>query len=170
MVPLRRHGGSARAGFTLLELLLVIVLITVLAGVISVTTRPDPHEALAVQARRVALLVRLASDEARLRRASIDWEADLRGYRFVLADGAERNSFAGDDLLRERLWEPALTRLAVVDLASGSVRTLVSAQAPALRVPTAQEWIQPRWRLEMGNELASVAVDFDANGNATVVR
>jgi general secretion pathway protein H len=165
------RGPHARLqGFTLLEMLLVLVLISIVAGVLTVSTHPDPHRALALQAQRVGLLMGLAGDEARMRQQPISWEADLHGYRFVLDSDEDRTTFPADDMLRERAWEPALTRLAVVDLASGTTRTLVNPQAPPLRVPAAREWVQPRWRLELGNDLASVAVEFDANGHAGLVR
>jgi general secretion pathway protein H len=157
-------------GFTLLEMMMVLVLMAILTTVVSISTRPDPHHALVEQAERVGLLMSLASDEARLRREPIDWEADLTGYRFVMASGDDRTTFAGDDMLRERHWDPPLTRLAVVDLASGTARTLVNPSAPPLRVPTGHEWVQPRWRLELVNELASVTVEFDANGHAGVIQ
>ena len=165
--PGRAHGDR---GFTLLELLLVLVLITVLTGLVSFSARPDPRRVLVQQAERVGLLMGVATDEARMRQEPIVWEADLHGYRFVRESGGERSTYAGDDLLRERSWDPALTRLTVIDLASGTSRTLVNAEAPPLRVPAAHEWVQPRWRLELGNEFASVAVEFDANGHAGLVQ
>jgi len=149
---------------------MVLVLIAVLAGVVTISSRPDPQQALVQQAQRVGLLMGLAADEARLRREPIDWEADLRGYRFVLESDSARATFARDDMLRERSWDPPLTRLAVIDLQSGTVRSLLSAEAAPVRVPAAQEWVQAPWRLELRNELAAVAVEFDANGHAGIVQ
>jgi len=157
-------------GFTLLELLLVLVLMAILASVITLSTRPDPQQALRVEAQRVGLLMGLAADEARLRRAPVAWEADLQAYRFVVDSGAERSSFAAGDALRERRWDPPLTRLSVTDLASGTVRTLVDPQAPPLRVAAGREWVQPRWRLELGTAVATVSVEFDASGHAGIVQ
>ena len=151
-------------------MLIVLVLITILTSLVTISTRPDPHQALALQAQRVGLLMALACDEARLRRLPIDWEADLHGYRFVVESDNERSTFAADEMLRERQWDPPLTRLAVIDLASGNARTLVNTEAPPLRVPAAREWVQAPWRLEIGNELAAVAVEFDASGHAGIVR
>lgn len=151
-------------------MLVVLVLIALLTSLVTISTRPDPHQALLREAQRVGLLMSLASDEARMRRQAIDWEADLRGYRFVVESQNDRSTFAADDMLRERQWEAPLTRLAVVDLTSGISRVLVNAEAPPLRVPTGSEWVQSPWRLEMGNELAAVAVEFDATGHAGIVQ
>jgi general secretion pathway protein H len=162
-----RARARAGSGFTLIEMMVVIVLIAIVAGAVTVSTRPDPRKELAVQAQRVGLLMGIAAEESRLRQRSIVWEADLHGYRFVEESADTRNTFGGDDMLRERAWNPPLTRLAVIDLASGTARALVNAEAPPLRVPAAREWVQPRWRLEMSNEAASVALDFDASGHAS---
>jgi len=153
-------------GFTLIELLIVIVLVAIIASVITITSRPDPQQALTREAERIGLLMGVAADEARLRRTPVDWVADLHGYRFIMGPPDEPSSFAGDDLLRERAWEQPLTRLAVTDLASGSTRMLVNADAPPLRVAAAHEWVQAPWRLELRNDQAAVAVEFDANGHA----
>ena len=168
--PRRRVRGRPGAGFTLLEMMVVLVLIALLAGALTISTRPDPRRALLVQAQRVGLLMGVAADEARMRQEPIVWEANLHGYRFVVEKGDDRSTITGDDLLRERAWDPALTRLTVVDLASGTARTLVNAEAPPLRVNAAREWVQPRWRLELGTELASVTLEFDAYGHAGPVQ
>ena len=151
-------------------MLLVLVLMAILTSLVTISTRPDPHQALRLQAQRIGLLIGLAADEARMRRQPIDWEADLHSYRFVVESQNDRSTFTADDLLRERPWDPPLTRLAVIDLTSGTTRALVSAEAPPLRVPTALEWVQSPWRLEMGNEYAAVAVQFDASGHAGIVQ
>jgi len=41
----RRRTGSGRAGFTLLELLIVVLIITILGGVVGVQLAGRPHEA-----------------------------------------------------------------------------------------------------------------------------
>lgn len=151
-------------------MLIVLVLIAILTSVVTINTRPDPHRALVFEAQRVGLLMGIAADEARMRQVPIAWEADLHGYRFVSESAGERTTFPGDDMLRERAWDPPLTHLTVVDLASGTARTLVNTEAPALRVAAAHEWVQSPWRLELGNELAAAAVEFDANGHAVPVQ
>jgi len=81
---------AAERGFTLLELLVVIVLIGVLSSVISLSATPDPRQALTDQAQRLGLLLTLASDEARIRQQPISWEGDLTGFRFVSEAGGQR--------------------------------------------------------------------------------
>jgi len=156
------RASKASAGFTLLELLVVLVLIAVLASVISIRAVPDPRQALAEQAQRLGLLLTLACDEARIRQQPISWEGDLGGYRFVSEAGGERQLLTDDDLLHERAWSHRLTRLAVVR--DGQMQTLLSPDAPALRLPIAREWVQPRWRIELADGAADVAIEFDEHG------
>jgi general secretion pathway protein H len=156
-------------GFTLLEMLLVLVIMAVLASIITINAAPDPRQALAREAQRIGQLMALASDEVRLRQQPIVWEADLRGYRFLIGSGSDQRQLDDDDLLRERRWQEPLTRLSVIDPADGSAQTLLGNDAPPLKVPVAREWVQPRWRLQLATDAASVAVDFDANGHGVVV-
>jgi len=157
---------SRRAsGFTLLEMLVVLVLAGLLLSLVSINVVPDDGQRLNREAERVGSLMALAADESRLRAETVFWEADLNGYRFVVERGGERRLITGDDLLRERRWEVPLSRLAVVP-AGGEAQVLLSADAPALRVPLAREWVQPRWRLELASGTHTTAVDFDDAGRA----
>jgi general secretion pathway protein H len=157
-------------GFTLLELLVVIVLAGILLSIVSVSVTPDPRQALAREGQRIGQLLALAADESRIRQQPIVWEADLHGFRFVTESGGERQLIAGDEILRERAWDRPLTTLAVFDLGGQRPsQVLLGPGAPPVRVQIAREWVQPRWRLEMTNDVARVAVDFDENGRGNVV-
>jgi len=160
--PCSARGRAGRAGFTLLELLVVLVLMALLTSLISINATPDPRQQLADQAQRLGLLLSMASDETRIRQQPLIWEADLRGYRFVSRAGGERVLLSGDELLHERAWQRPLTRLSITR--DGQLHTLLSQDAPALSVPIAGEWVQPRWRIELADGTADVAVDFDENG------
>ncbi len=156
-------------GFTLLELLAVIVLAGILLSIVTISVAPDERQKLAREAQRVGQLFAIASDEARLQQQPIVWEADLRGYRFVTESGGERQLITGDDLLREREWERPLARLAVFDgAATAPSQVLLGPGAPAVRIPIVREWVQPRWRLELTNEVARVSVQFDESGRSHV--
>jgi general secretion pathway protein H len=164
-------GARRGAGFTLLEMLVVIVLAGILLSLVSINITPDPRQQLQREALRVGQLMGLAADEARIRQQPIAWEADLSGYRFITEVGGERQLLTSDDLLRERLWEKPMTRVAVLDGGGPQpAQVLLGPGAPPVRVAIAREWIQPRWRLELVNEDGAVQVDFDEAGRASLAR
>jgi general secretion pathway protein H len=166
---MRPAERAAQSGFTLLELLVVMVLAGILLTIVSVSVTPDPRQQLAREGRRVGQLLALAADEARIRQQPITWEADVNGYRFVSESGGERQLLTGDDLLRERNWDRTLKRLALVDVqGQRPTQIVLGPGAPPLRIPVAREWIQPRFRLEIANDIAEVAVEFDETGRGTL--
>lgn len=157
------RSSVAGRGFTLLELLVVLVLIAVVTSVISISVTSDPRQSLTEQARRLGLLLSLASDEARIRQQPIAWEGDLNGYRFVTEAGGERQLLSDDDLLHERSWQRPLTLLAISR--EGQLpQAVLSRDAPALRLPIAREWVQPHWKIELADGSVDVILDFDENG------
>lgn len=164
-----RLAPSHAGGFTLLEMLVVIVLAGILLSIVSVSVTPDPRQTLAREGQRIGQLIALAADESRIRQQPIVWEADLQGFRFVTEAGGERQLITGDEVLRERAWERPLTALAVYEGGQGPAQVLLGPGAPPVRVPIAREWVQPRWRLELTNDVARVAIEFDENGRGSLV-
>jgi len=164
--------GVVRAGprgFTLLELLVVIVLAGILLSIVTISVTPDDRQQLAREAERVGKLFALAADEARIRQQPIYWEADLNGYRFVTIVAGQRRLIGDDDLLRERAWREPLQSLALVPAgAQQPSQSLLGPGAPPLRVAIAREWIQSPMRLELATASAQVAIDFDERGSGTV--
>lgn len=169
-----RTGGTrtdGNSGFTLLEMLVVIVLAGILLSIVTVSITPDPRQQLQREAQRIGQLMGVAADEARIRQQPIAWEADLNGYRFVTEIGGERRLLTGDDLLRERNWDKPMTRVAVLDGGGPQpAQVLLGPGAPPVRVAVAREWIQPRWRLELVNEDGEVRIEFDEAGRAALVQ
>jgi general secretion pathway protein H len=169
VIPATR--GSLAAGFTLIEMLVVIVLAGILISIVTISVTPDPRQKLLREAERIGQLMSLAADEARIRQLPIVWEADLRSYRFVSEVGGERRLLSEDDLLRERNWETPLTRLSLQDGAGPQpAQVLLGPGAPPVRMAIAREWVQPHWRLELTSEDATVRIEFDEAGRATVVQ
>ncbi len=78
-----KNTTRSAAGFTLLELMVVIVLAGILVSLVTINIAPDPRQQLQREAQRVGQLMALAADESRITQQPIVWEADLRGYRFV---------------------------------------------------------------------------------------
>jgi len=167
-VPLAAARARGR-GFTLLELLVVIVLAGILLSIVTISVTTDERQELARDAQRVGHLFALAADEARIRQQPIYWEADLGGYRFVTIIDGERRLLTGDDLLRERAWREPLQTLAMVPAgAERPSQVLLGPGAPPLRLAIAREWIQQPLRLELATASARVAIDFDERGRGTV--
>jgi general secretion pathway protein H len=167
----RPQSGHRAFGFTLIEMLVVIVLAGILISIVSISVTPDPRQKLMREAQRIGQLMTLAADEARIRQLPIIWEADLRGYRFVTEVGGERRLLTDDDLLRERTWETPLTRLSLQDGAGPQpAQILLGPGAPPVRMAVAREWVQPRFRLELSNEDLTVSLDFDESGRGTVAQ
>jgi general secretion pathway protein H len=168
----RRTASATRcAGFTLLEMLVVIVLAGILLSIVTISITPDPRQQLQREGQRIGQLMGIAADEARIRQMPITWEADLNGYRFVTEIGGERRLLTDDEMLRERQWDKPLTRLSVLDGGGPQpAQVLLGPGAPPVRIAVAREWIQPRWRLELVNEDGAVRIDFDEAGRATLAK
>lgn len=71
-----------KRGFTLIEVLVVLLLMGLFAGMVGVVIRPDDGGLLRLEGERLARLLELAAAEARLSGRAIAWTADESGYRF----------------------------------------------------------------------------------------
>jgi general secretion pathway protein H len=89
-------------GFTLLELLVVMVIVGITLGMVSFNAMPDERQILQNDAQRIALLLQLARDEAIVRNRPIAFEAEPDRYRFLLRDGKTWQALQQDEMLRER--------------------------------------------------------------------
>lgn len=69
-------------GFTLVEILMVLMIIGLTVGLVTVLAQPDERGLLRIEAERLAQLLTLAATESRLTGKSIGWTADGPGYRF----------------------------------------------------------------------------------------
>ena len=92
----------AARGFTLLELMIVLLIAGITLGLATLNLAPTMHKNLQNEAQRVALLLQLARDEAIVRNRLVAFEADGDGYRFLVRNESRWDLVEGDDLLRER--------------------------------------------------------------------
>ena len=96
-----RPGHRAR-GFTLLELLVVMVIAGMILGMVSFKAMPDDRQVLAQDAQRIAVLLQLARDEAIVRNRPVAFEAEANRYRFLIREDKEWQVLKDDEMLRER--------------------------------------------------------------------
>jgi general secretion pathway protein H len=69
-------------GFTLIELMVVLLVMGLAAGLIGVLAQPDERTRLRVEAERLAELLDLAATESRLTGKPIAWAVGRADYRF----------------------------------------------------------------------------------------
>jgi len=131
----RGRVGHHASGFTLLEVLVVVVIIGIIASMAVVSTRVlgGDHE-MDQEARRLVAVLGQAREEAMLQGRDIGLRIDAVGYDFLLYDGRnERWDLAtGDPLLRERTLPDGLE--ASLRLESRPVQ-LPARAAPTERTP-----------------------------------
>ncbi|MDD0974705.1 prepilin-type N-terminal cleavage/methylation domain-containing protein [Pseudomonas fontis] len=90
-------------GFTLIELMVVLVIVGIASAAISLSIRPDPGKALREDAERLAQLLQVAHSEVLADGRPLQWQADSRGYRFI----REGQTVNDEPLLRPRKWQAA---------------------------------------------------------------
>lgn len=112
-------------GFTLLELLVVLVIVGITLGMVSFNAMPDAKQVLRNDAQRIALLLQLARDEAIVRNRPIAFEADTESYRFLLRDGNSWKPLDHDDMLRKRDFKRAPVTLSITPEPAGQSDTFL---------------------------------------------
>jgi len=90
-------------GFTLIEMLVVVLVMGLLAGLAAAALRPAGADALKVEAERLARLLDLAGEEARLGGKPVAWTSNGQGYQFWRwRNGVGWMEIRDNDALRER--------------------------------------------------------------------
>lgn len=70
------------AGFTLIEMLVVMLIMGLMLGMVVTIVRPDDRARVCLEAERLAQLLELAAMEARFTGQPVAWTPDEQGYRF----------------------------------------------------------------------------------------
>jgi general secretion pathway protein H len=150
----------AAKGFTLVELMVVMVIIGITLGLVSLNAIPSPQQHLQNEAQRLALLLQLARDEAIVRNRLVAFEADGERYRFLVRNETRWDPVVGDDLLRERAFKNAPVAL-LIDPA-GTV------PGAPLRITFGREPVDKPFLLTLASGDAHVAIRADGIGHFVV--
>jgi general secretion pathway protein H len=117
-------AGRRQAGYTLVELLVVLVVIGIMLGLVSLSIAPDNQAKLRRDAERLEALFALAAEEAQLSSRPLAWRGDEKGYAFYRRVREEWVPLAGDAEFKARSWDVAPVRitLAASDVPRWSTR------------------------------------------------
>ena len=111
-------SGRRAAGFTLLEILVVILIIGIMTAVMVLSMNFSGHDTqLRTESKRLLALMKYAQDQAELQTRNYGIVFSRHQYEFVVygvRSGAWRQVFE-DDVLRERTLPPGLQFQLVVD-------------------------------------------------------
>lgn len=151
---------ATRAGFTLVELLVVLVIIGITLGLASLNAIPSPKQDLQQEAKRIALLLQLARDEAIVRNRQVAFEANSEGYRFVVRNDSGWEPVTRDDLLRERTFRGAPLQVTLAP----SMRS----DPGTVRIIFGREPVDKPFVLALASHGNAVAIRADGVGHFTV--
>jgi general secretion pathway protein H len=115
----RRIGGYA--GFTLLELVVVVLLLSIIVGLVTVNLSSDDSAELRDEAQRLALLLNTAQQDAILEGQVLALALEPGGYHFMrLTDAGTLQPITGDELLRARELPPDI-KISAVEVAGKAI-------------------------------------------------
>jgi general secretion pathway protein H len=150
------------AGFTLVEIMVVMVIIGITLGMVSLNAIPSPRQDLENEAKRLTLLLQLARDEAIVRNRPVAFEATPERYRFLVRNDEGWVAVTQDDLLRERNFRNAPMRLLLDPVTAGT------SSGDAMRVTFGREPVDKPFVLTLASGDISVAIRADGVGHFTV--
>ena len=101
-------------GFTLIEILVVLVIIGITLALASVNFSYDDRQVLRSEGERLAVLLQQAQDEAMLTGKTLAWSRTASGYQFQVLDRDDNwLPLQNDTEFRERAWAPSIVLLEV---------------------------------------------------------
>lgn len=96
--PIRTTRGFTASGFTLIEILVVLVIVAAMAGLLVFSMNDNPQRQLQREAKGLMALLNTANDEAVMQSRDLGLVINNQGYRFVAFD------------LEKKTWLPILQK------------------------------------------------------------
>lgn len=142
-------------GFTLIELMVVLVIVGIMSAAISLSIKPAPAQLLRKDAQRLVQVLQVAQAEARADGRPIHWLADSKGFRFsrLNASGNGVEYFNEDPQLRPQKWT------------SPSVKVRIQ---PAQRLVFNTEWINAPVQIVLSDGEQRLSIQRTATGQMQV--
>lgn len=131
----QRSRRNRQSGFTLLEMLVVLVIVGLLVAVVTLAPSRNRRTDLAEEAQRLANLLESAGDEAQVRSMPIAWQPVGGGYRFVQRTESGAWAPMTDDLYRARRWGAAVTGVSVRYTGGGETPSQIVLGSESIDVP-----------------------------------
>lgn len=144
------------SGFTLVEMMVVMVIAGLLIVLVSLKALPSSNQALQEEASRIAQLLQLARDEAIVRNKPVAFEAEGQLYRFLVRNNGQWQILNDVDVLRERAFKQVGINLSIDPKPT---------ETGNLRIVFGREPIDKPFVLTMQTEENHVAIRADGLGN-----
>jgi len=148
------------SGFTLVEIMVVMVIIGLTLGLAALNAIPSPRQDLEKEAQRLALLLQLARDEAIVRNRLVAFEADSEHYRFLVRNETSWDAVTRDDLLRERAFKNAPLKLMLEPSGAGG--------GTPLRITFGREPVDKPFLLTLAHGVDTISIRADGVGHFPV--
>ncbi|MDX1668166.1 MAG: prepilin-type N-terminal cleavage/methylation domain-containing protein [Limnobacter sp.] len=110
-----RQKSLVQAGFTLLELLVVLVVISIATGLIVVRGTPGDSRYLENEAEKLNQILRIANQHALLKSIELRFSTGPKGYVFEQLENGRWIPVQKEPLLRERQWEAEAVSARLID-------------------------------------------------------
>ena len=152
-------------GFTLIELVVVLLIITIVLGVVGVNLNPDRGSVVREEAKRLALLIQTAQQDAILQGHILAVAFEPQGYHFLAVDDKrELKPLSTDGVLRPRSLPAGIT-IYKVDIEGASEETetprlvlLPTGELPAFTITLSQGEILWQVHGKFTGEISALAM------------
>lgn len=148
-----------QAGFTLLELLIVILIMGVVLAAVGLNAAQTSRQVLQEDVRRLAALMQLARDEAIVRNRLIALELDASRYGFFIKIDNAWEPLLDDEALRQRVFQRSPITFSLSNGASN---------LPAWRVVFGRDPVDQAFVLTLQYEQDAYSIHADGIGHFRV--
>lgn len=156
-----QSAQHAQQGFSLIEIMIVVVIIGISISAIGLNLSPQTDKALRHDAQQLAELFSLAQNEVRADGRLIAWHADAKGYRFTrgvwvstpssvvphVTTAGELDHFERDEKLHPRRWHSEAIQI-----------------KPSHPIVLTSEWMAEPWQITLSDGSNHVRLRRDATG------